>query len=69
MGIDRSTLDQSGVRLGNNKVGVDGSEGDESLLKCPKGVDPDKWARMSVQDKLNILGIDMHEWHKMTREQ
>jgi len=36
---------------------------------CPDGFDADTWAKMSLEEKLKHLGIDMKEWLKMNREQ
>ena len=35
---------------------------------CPEGYDPDKWAKLSLEEKLKYLGIDMNAWLKMSRE-
>ena len=45
------------------------SENSDSLLICPPGFDPVKWAQMSRKEKMKALGISEEEWNKMTREQ
>ena len=41
----------------------------DSHPDCPEGFDPDKWAKMSLEEKCKHLGIDVKEWLKMNREQ
>ena len=54
------------VRGRRNQVAID--SGDGKHPPCPQGFDPDKWAKMSLEEKCKHLGIDVKEWLKMNRE-
>jgi len=45
------------------------NENGDTLLVCPPGFDPVKWAQMSKREKMRALGITEAEWDRMTREQ
>jgi len=68
-GKDGKTL-MSQVNKARNKAAGKGmtSENSDSLLICPPGFDPLKWAAMSRKEKMKALGISEEEWDKMTRE-
>lgn len=57
------------VKGRRNKVAVVSGEGDNGHPPCPDGFDPEKWAKMSLEEKCKHLGIDVKEWLKMNREQ
>lgn len=50
-----------------NQVSVD--DGQSGHPPCPDGFDPNKWAKMTLEQKCKHLGIDYKEWLKMNREQ
>ena len=56
------------ARQNRNKVGITVDDG-TNHPPCPAGFDKDKWAMMTLEEKLKHLGIDMKEWNKMNREQ
>ena len=67
LGDDILDMPKSRRRLmGKGKVAPDMATIDDPLeIKhpdCPKGFDPDKWAKMSLEEKCKYLGISMEDW-------